>query len=161
MCFSSFAMPELAAVADAEVEALVDPAPSRASKRVPTWMVSALSITLFLAGFVALCEFSGHPSGLRGALDKALGFSDGTFACGRMRCTPGSICCGGTECCSAGSDCCGGTCLAPGGICCRNRTEAPLLCTPGSDCCGKDTDTAQCCSTGCANGPFIACKLQT
>ena len=148
---------------EAEAEVLMEsaepdaPAP-RASTR--TWAVSALLLVALLATGL-LYSVSGHAFTLRGAPEQVLGFSDGSFTCGQMRCTPGSICCGGTECCSAGSECCGGTCLAAGGICCRNRTDTPLLCTPGTHCCGKGTDTAQCCTTGCADGPFVACKLQT
>ena len=141
---------------DSEVlEALVEPVPVRSQRLA--WAAFAISLALLFVGLVTL-GFQGNLD-LKGAPDKVLGLSDGSFACGEMKCTIGSVCCGGSECCSAGSGCCGGTCLAPGGICCRNRTDAPLLCTPGTNCCGKDTDTAQCCTTGCADGPFVACKL--
>ena len=150
--------------AEPEAEVLMESAEPdarapRASTR--TWAVSALLLVALVAAGL-LYNVSGHPFTLRGAPEQVLGFSgDGSFTCGQMKCTPGSICCGGTECCSAGSECCGGTCLAAGGICCRNRTDTPLLCTPGTHCCGKETDTAQCCTTGCADGPFVACKFQT
>ncbi|CAE7228992.1 unnamed protein product [Symbiodinium natans] len=145
---------------EAEDELLVDNgAPRRTDTRAWILRTAAFAVLLLLVGSLGSLVYQ-RPLTIRG-LSKAVGLAgdDGSFDCGEMRCTAGSICCGGNKCCMAGSSCCGGTCLAAGGICCRNRTDAPLLCTPGTDCCGKGTDTAQCCTTGCADGPFVACKL--